>query len=474
MRRNIKAHIWVASILLILSFLSLLHVLFSSASGKPFGLIVWPGVVSVFLIVLLSAVLIHFFRLSAKMLSDKQVTSEIKAYKTAKNSKEVLDKVDSLISIIENIESNEPFKNILTFIYNSFTEYIPYSHIGVSLIDNECQTIRAAYAVSGPQHPHLAKRLAGYQTELKSTSLMQVLSSGMPRVINDLENYLKGRKINEYNKILLEEGIRSSIAFPLVKNHTPIGIIFFSSGQKNIYRMEHIEFLGTLANSIMLSLEKNLLLDEMVVSSTLALATLADERDNETGEHLYRMKRYSTLLAELLMREGTFLGRIDTDFINSLERFSPLHDIGKVAISDSILLKPGKLTAAEFDIMKTHTTYGGKVLRLADENVMKKGRSIFGMGIEITEGHHERWDGTGYPYNKSGDSIPLSARIVAVADVFDALTSKRPYKNAMDFEISAEIIIGESGTHFDPRIINVFRRNLNSFKSVYDGFNKSM
>jgi len=305
---------------------------------------------------------------------------------------------------------------------------------------------------------------------LTSDNSLLIMESGMPRVINDLELYLDGREIHEYNRILLEEGVRSSITFPLIKNDMLIGIIFFSSDQKNVYRQEHQEFLRTLANSIMLSLEKSLLIDEMVVSSTLALATLAEERDNETGLHLVRMKKYATMLAELLMKNGTFLYRIDSDFINTLERFSPLHDIGKVAISDSILLKPGKLTKVEFDIMKTHTTYGGKVLRLADENVKKQGRSIFGMGIEITEGHHERWDGAGYPFARSGDNIPLSARIVALADVLDALTSKRPYKEALSFEVSASMIIGESGTHFDPRIIEVFQDNLDDFKNAYDGF----
>jgi HD-GYP domain-containing protein (c-di-GMP phosphodiesterase class II) len=239
---------------------------------------------------------------------------------------------------------------------------------------------------------------------------------------------------------------------------------------KNVYRIEHIEFLRTIANSIMLSLEKNLILEELILSSTLALAKLADERDNDTGVHLVRMTRYTTLLAELLMKNGTFNYHIDIDFINALDRFSPLHDIGKVAISDSILLKPGQLLPWEFDVIKTHTTYGGRVLRLADENINKHGYSVFGMGIEITEGHHERWDGTGYPFARKGDDIPLSSRITAVADVFDALTSKRPYKNAMEFEISAAMILSESGTHFDPRIINVFQDNLAVFKDTYESF----
>jgi Response regulator containing a CheY-like receiver domain and an HD-GYP domain len=382
----------------------------------------------------------------------------------------VEENFNHFISIIENLESNEPFKNILQFIYDSFSAYIPYTHIGVALITDDVSTIRGAYCVSGPQHPNLARRLSGYRTDIHVTSLLAVLQSGKPRVINDLVEYLRGKEIHEYNRILLDEGVKSSITFPLIKNDIPIGIIFFSSDQKNIYRPEHIEFLKKVAESIMLALDKKLLMDEMVVSSTLALATLAEERDNETGMHLDRMRRYTTLLAELLARNSAFTEQIDTDYITGLDRFSPLHDIGKVAISDSILLKPAKLTTAEFSIMKTHTTYGGKVLRLADENVRKQGYSIFGMGIEITEGHHERWDGSGYPYGRGGESIPLSARIVAVADVFDALASKRPYKQPFSFEDTVALILSESGTHFDPRLIEVFSDNLSSFKTQYKGF----
>ncbi len=382
------------------------------------------------------------------------------------NAMETIGKYNGLLSIIENIESNEPFTQILAFIYTSFAPYIPYSHIGVALVGGGGQTIRASYAVSSELHAGLRKRFMGYETELAATSLMQVLSSGSPRVINDLEAYLKGKEVHEYNRILLEEGIRSSISFPLSKNGIPIGIIFFSSSQKNVYRAEHVEFLRVLANSIMLSLERDLLLDDMVVSSTLALATLAEERDNVTGNHLQRMKQYSTLLAKLLMKEGTFADQIDTDFIKGIERFAPLHDIGKVAISDSILLKPGRLTPEEFEIMKTHTTYGGNVLRLADQNAKVRGRSIFRMGIEITEGHHEWWNGSGYPRGRSGENIPLNARIVAVADVFDALTSKRPYKDGFSFERSAAIVLGEAGTHFDPRIIKVFQKHQNDFRTM--------
>lgn len=383
-----------------------------------------------------------------------------------------LSKFNRIIILIENLNKNIPFKDILSYIFNSFSDFIPYTYIGVALIEDDGKTIKASYGVSGKYHRNLPKRILGFRTGIDGTSLKGIIETGHERVINDLETYVNGKPQKEYNKILLEEGIRSSITLPLKNEKKVVGIIFFSSNTKNVYKKEHVNFLKTLANSIMLSLEGNIFIDDMIISSTLALAQLTEERDTDTGDHLKRMQTYSKLIAEFLSRESKYKDTVDMDYINNIERFSPLHDIGKVAIRDDILLKPGKLTKEEFEIMKAHTTYGASVLKNADKNIQKNGRSIFGMGIDIAEGHHEKWNGTGYPNGKSGLDIPLSARIVAVSDVFDALTSKRPYKDAFPFEESVKMINAGSGTHFDPDIIRVFNKNINKIKEAYDLLNK--
>lgn len=382
----------------------------------------------------------------------------------------IFNKLNSLILLIENLSRNVPFKHILNYIFDSFIEYIPYTYIGIALIDDNGKSIKASYGVQGKHHQNLAKRLLGFKVGINGTSLGRIIGTGKERIINDLEEYVKGNPIKEYNRILLEEGIRSSITFPLKNDKEVVGIIFFSSNTKNVYKKEHISFLKTLANSIMLSLEEDILIDDLVISSTLALAMLTEERDPETGDHLNRMKTYSKIIAELLSQKNEYKSIIDTEYINNIERFSPLHDIGKVAIKDDILLKPGKLSEEEFEIMKTHAVYGAKVLKRAEENLKKRGRSIFKLGIEIAEGHHEKWDGSGYPYGKKGEDIPLSARIVAVADVFDALTSKRPYKRAFSLEESIQIIMEGSGKQFDPDIVNVFVENIQIIKETYEKF----
>ena len=378
-----------------------------------------------------------------------------------------LPEIRAIIGMVEKLESNLPFPQILTMVFDSFRPYIPYVHIGVALLDPDGKTIQASYGVTDSRLPNLARRLEGYRTELSRTSLGQVLQSGQPRVINDLPVYLAGRPLAWYNRQLLEAGIRSSITFPLYSGGVPVGIIFFSSNQAHSYTPRHLRFLHLLANSLTLSLEKNILMDDMIVGSTLALATLAEERDDSTGRHLQRMKCYSRFIAELLSRDASFADRVNFDYIRSIDRFSPLHDIGKVAIPDRILLKPGRLTSEEFAVMKGHTTYGARVLRRADETVRRMGRSVFGIGIEIAQSHHERWDGRGYPQGLKGPEIPLSARIVSVADVFDALTSRRVYKEAFDFDKSVGMILQSSGKQFDPAIIHIVREHLEELRQTY-------
>ena len=188
--------------------------------------------------------------------------------------------------------------------------------------------------------------------------------------------------------------------------------------------------------------------------TVFTLAKVAESRDAETGEHLLRMRSYSQSIAEHLSREGPYAEQIDQQFLDNLYRSSPLHDIGKVGISDAILLKPGLLTPEQSEIIKQHTIIGANIL---DQAVTRSpSGSFLAMAVSIARFHHERFDGTGYLEGLAGGDIPLPARIVAVADVFDALTSVRPYKPAYGIETAREIIEDGSGTHFDPVIVDAF------------------
>jgi putative two-component system response regulator len=185
-----------------------------------------------------------------------------------------------------------------------------------------------------------------------------------------------------------------------------------------------------------------------------ALARLAESRDSETGEHLERVQNYCQLLAEHLLRSGQFPGEIDANFVKLIYETSPLHDIGKVAIPDCVLLKPGRLSDEEFGIMKTHTTSGARTLEMAARKYPKA--QYLKVARQIAASHHEKWDGTGYPEGLKGEQIPLAARIVALADVYDALVSKRVYKSSFTHLTARAIILEGKGTHFDPAMIEAF------------------
>ncbi|MEO0661750.1 MAG: HD domain-containing phosphohydrolase [Planctomycetota bacterium] len=182
------------------------------------------------------------------------------------------------------------------------------------------------------------------------------------------------------------------------------------------------------------------------------IAKLAEYRDNETGMHVERVCAYTGVLAKELARRGA---PIDDEWIDQVRLAASLHDIGKVSIPDAVLLKPGRLTEGEFDVMKTHAATGRNALEAVRKHVGRRDE-LLELGIEISGGHHEKWNGGGYPVGLEGEDIPLSARIVAVADVFDALMSKRVYKPAIPFEEVVAIIEDGRGEHFDPAVVDAF------------------
>jgi HD-GYP domain-containing protein (c-di-GMP phosphodiesterase class II) len=198
------------------------------------------------------------------------------------------------------------------------------------------------------------------------------------------------------------------------------------------------------------------LANELLAQKTaiLTLAKLTEYRDQETGRHLERIQDYSRLIAKKLQETGVGPDYLTDDYIEDLCISSILHDIGKVGVPDVVLLKPGKLSESEFTMIKTHPVIGGRVLE--DAEAMNPDRSFLSLGKTVAFHHHEKWDGSGYPDGLAGEAIPLSARIVAIADVYDALRSERPYKSAMSHSDSLDIIIEGRGKHFDPVIVDAF------------------
>lgn len=195
-----------------------------------------------------------------------------------------------------------------------------------------------------------------------------------------------------------------------------------------------------------------------------ALANLIENRDMETGEHILRTSAYVKALAVFCRKDGVYVDQLDKNFISRLGMLAPMHDIGKIVVPDTILRKPAKLSPEEYEEMKKHAAAGGRIVRevlngVTDDDVVK-------FASDMAAYHHEWWDGTGYPEGLKGEAIPLSARIMAVADVLDALISERCYKSPVPFEDSVDIMKDEGGTHFDPVLIDVLLRHRDEFRSI--------
>lgn len=207
-------------------------------------------------------------------------------------------------------------------------------------------------------------------------------------------------------------------------------------------------------------------ISESQMTTIYALAKLTQYRDDQTGTHLERVKKFCGLLASDLAKSQKYCKIIDSDYIEIISNASALHDIGKVGIPDYILLKPEKLTTEEFEIMKKHTIIGAETLEYVRRSYPKN--KFINCGIDIARHHHEKWDGTGYPDGLSGDDIPLPAKIMSIADMYDALKSKRPYKEPLTHSECCKIINNKNSIYFDPDIVNTFINVNKEINSIWE------
>ena len=306
-------------------------------------------------------------------------------------------------------------------------------------------------------------------------------------ILRDAKNFLEAHASFSGFRPLCEEGILSGILMELVFNDKSWGYLFFGSDSIDAFSDDHARFLRLIAGQLAFGIHRGELLSELELHSKhlehlvkvrtyevlktqkttiFALSRLAEKRDNETGDHLHRMRNYCILLAQLLK----YAGRDDTisnQFLRDIYDSSILHDIGKVGIPDHILLKPGALTPEEFEVIKTHTVIGYDSLKEPSEELGEN--SFLDMAKDIILYHHERWDGKGYPHRLEGNKIPLSARIVSIGDVYDALTSRRPYKEAMS-HLEAVAVMENEAFKYDPVLFTLFLENNGDFDRIRKQF----
>jgi HD-GYP domain-containing protein (c-di-GMP phosphodiesterase class II) len=275
---------------------------------------------------------------------------------------------------------------------------------------------------------------------------------------------------HEHTRRLGRQGYAASYTMPIYNNGRFIGFIFFNSYQTDVFTEVVLREIDLYGHLIAL-----MIINEIASIKTLGAALkttrhLTHMRDPETGSHLDRMSRYSRLIALELAKAH----RLNDDYIEHLFMFAPLHDIGKIGIPDSILLKPDNLTPAEREIMKSHSRLGRKIIDDLLGNFMLESIQHVDVLRNIAEFHHEAVNGSGYPYGKQGAEIPLEARIVAVADVFDALTSKRPYKEAWSNADAFEMLKSLAGEKLDQECVDALIKNQAEVETIQQTFHEDI
>ena len=294
------------------------------------------------------------------------------------------------------------------------------ARIALALYDPDTETLKTWLHSSGEDSP-----LEAYEAPMEQApSLREILARGRPRVIDNMLTFEGGE--HEHTRRIGRQGYAASYTMPVFSHGAFLGFLFFNSYEKDVFTDSALQVLDLYGHLISLLVVNELTSVDALSAAVTTSGRMTHARDPETGSHLDRMSRYSRLIARALAVRH----RLDDEYIEHVFMFSPLHDIGKLAIPDRILLKPGPLDDDEREVMRTHAERGRDMI---DDMLRSLGLDSLGhtdILRNIAAYHHEAVNGSGYPQGRRGDEIPLEARIVAVADVFDALTSERPYKRA--------------------------------------------
>lgn len=367
--------------------------------------------------------------------------------------------LNTTFTLTQRVNQATSIDSALCFVYEQYKQLLPVDAVCLIRVSDDENTLQLE-RVHTDQELALSEQLC---FDRKQCSLSNKVANSEFTLLQQNTDWEKN--CSELSEYLHQAGLRSALFFPFSNSDI---MLLFASQQAQAFSPEHLQLLQNAGGQLQHAFEKTELVESLVISAISGLSKLAESRDPETGDHLDRMSRYSMILAEELRRTGPYQTQIDASFVRDILRFAPMHDIGKVGVPDHILLKPGRLDPEERSEMEKHPSVGGDVLQRCEEQLNARGHSMFRMGIEIAQSHHEKWNGKGYPNGLTGEEIPLSARIVAVADVFDALTSKRPYKDAWPVEKALSLFEEESGEHFDPEVVAAFNRALPEIMQVYN------
>ncbi len=348
---------------------------------------------------------------------------------------------------LQILNSNQSLSEKLHFIHQTLTQRLDFiERIAVAVYDAKSDMLKTFIHSSGDAQP-----LSHYQASLNTAaSLREIIEVGRPRVINDLSIFEQNNKA--HSKKILSQGYGASYTMPMYRKGKFFGFIFFNASRSGVFNEENLHYLDLFGHLLSLSVIDELHQYDTLQATINTARDITYHRDNETGSHLDRMSRYARLIAEQLADKYHF----SDEYVEQLFRFAPLHDIGKIAIPDKILLKKAKLDEREFTQMKSHTIKGVEIIDNMLSHFGLNGLDHSEMLRNIAEYHHEAMNGMGYPRGLSGEEIPIEARIIAVADIFDALTSRRPYKEAWSNEDAFTLLREMAGKQLDPDCVAAF------------------
>ena len=356
-------------------------------------------------------------------------------------------------------------KSKLLSAHSAVQKKLPFiARIAIALYDPETKILKTYLHSSGVDNP-----LEHYQSLIDNApSLKEILKRGKSRVVNNMLTFEDSNK--KHIRRLGRQGYAASYTMPMFNNGDFFGFLFFNSYEKEVFTEKVLEELDLHGHLISLMLINELSTIQTLGAAIKTTSHMTHHRDPETGSHLDRMSRYSRLIAEILADKY----ELDDDYIEQIFMFSPLHDIGKIAIPDHILLKTGKLTEDEMRIMRTHSQKGKEIIDDLLQNFGMDKISHANILRNIAAYHHETINGTGYPEGRSGMDIPLEARIVAVADIFDALTSERPYKKAWSIDDAFEALAEMAGEKLDQDCVDALLSHREEIEKIQRQFKENM
>ncbi|MDP2964346.1 MAG: HD domain-containing protein [Sulfurimicrobium sp.] len=334
--------------------------------------------------------------------------------------------------------------------------------VAIVLYDPKTDTIKTFVDSSSDSSP-----LVRYEVRLsEAQSLRHIMETGQPRVVDDIATYTAAP--HEHTQKIRNHGFRSSYTMPMYVNGNFFGFVFFNSFQKGVFSSEALHFMDVFGHLISLVVINEITQIHTMLAAVKSARLMTHHRDLETGAHLDRMSRYSQLIARNLAELHGF----DDEAIEHIFLFAPLHDIGKIGIPDRILLKPGKLSEEEFSEMRTHAVKGREIIDSIIADFGLESLQHVDVLRNIAQFHHEALDGSGYPNGLRNEEIPIEARIVAVADIFDALTSDRPYKKAWNNDLAFDALLKLSGVKLDAACVEALINNRAAVEEIQSRFSE--